>query len=109
MKENQEIANVICWIRENKLIWDVLCGDNWFDCNVQDCIDMLETTVKTKMYPFALLLIDRLDRLPSLHEAGTNVMADCICFPEPHKNLLTEYICEVTKVAEGKGVMKEKL
>ena len=59
-KENEKTSQVIRWIRRNTtnmLIWDVLCGDSWFDYTVGDCIDMLERVAAAEMYQFALILI----------------------------------------------------
>ncbi len=62
-KENDKVSQIIRWIRNNaanRLIWDVLCGDNWIEYTVGDCIDMLEKVVTAEMYQFALILITKM-------------------------------------------------
>lgn len=52
LKENEKAIQVIKWIRKdatNALIWDILCGDSWFEYTIEDCIDMLEKTAEAEM------------------------------------------------------------
>lgn len=111
-KENEKAAQIIKWIREsegNKLIWDILCGDTWFDFTVGDCIEMLEKTASAERYEFALILITRLARCRYMDAAVTNILASRINEPSPDIGIITECIREFKKVADQKGIMEENV
>lgn len=111
-KENEKTTQIIRWIRKsntNTLIWDILCGDSWFEFTVGECIDMLEKTAEAEIYEFALILITRLGKCEYMGEALTNVIINRINDPSPDFGIITECIREFKKIADQKGIMEKNM
>lgn len=108
-KENEKAAQIIRWIREsngNQLIWDILCGDSWYEFTVGDCIEMMENTAREEIYEFTLILISRLARCRYMDAAITNIIINRINEPNPDCGIITECIKEFKNIAEQKGIME---
>lgn len=109
LKENENVSTVILWIRNNKFVWDLLCGDCWEDFTVGDCIDILEELISEEMYQLALILICKLDNIRCMDEAISNVIVNRIKDPNPNIGIITECISEFRTIANRKNIMEEKL
>ena len=111
-KENEKTSQVIRWIRRNTtnmLIWDVLCGDSWFDYTVGDCIDMLERVAAAEMYQFALILITKLGKCRDMDEAITNIIIKRISEPDSNGGIITDCIKEFKNKKKKKGIMGKNI
>ena len=109
LKENEEVSQVIRWIRRNEPIWDVISGECGFDITVEDCIHMLEQVTEEQMYPFALILVSKLGKCECMGEAITNVIVNRINAPDPEVGILMECINEFKMIAIQKGIMQKDM
>ena len=112
LKENEKAIQMIKWIRKdatNALIWDILCGDSWFEYTIEDCIDMLEKTAEAGMYQFAFILISRLSKCQYMNEAVTNVIVNRINAPSMEFGVITECIKEFRHIAGKRGILKRNM
>lgn len=107
LSENENVSEIIRWIRENKPIWDVICGDYWFDFTIGDCIGMLEKVTRDEMYEFALILIAKLDQCEHMDEAITNIIVNRINESNSNMGIIMECIQEFKLIATQKGIMKK--
>ncbi len=108
MEENENVATVIRWIRNNELVWELICGDCWMDFTVGDCIDILEGLVSEEMYQLALVLLYKLDHVKCMDEVS-NVIVNRIKKPDPSIGIITECIQEFRTIARQKDIIRKKL
>ena len=104
LKENDELTKIILLIREDEIVWEVLCGNSIRNIAVIDYIGMLEELVAKEFYQLAMILLFKLDNCYQLNKAITNVIVNRINNPNTDIGIITECIEEIKSIADKEDI-----
>lgn len=106
MNENENAIKVINWWRNNRDIWELICGEcTRVEFTISDIISILKNLVDNELYQIAIVLIYQLEKCKYMDDAIDKAIANIINNANPNYGVITECISEFEKMAIEKDLM----
>lgn len=108
-KENEEVAKVIKWIHEDRLLWELVyeeIGTSWTN---KDIISILRTMIEKELYQLVMVLIARLNHGKEMHEAIGNIITNRLQLKSYDRGILTECVTEMENIARKYNTLDKQI
>lgn len=104
-KENEELAKILIWKKNNADIWDVIC-DNGVTIGASEAITILEGLRKEGMYQLLVLFLEKLDHDQDFNNAINRGIMNIIKKINPDISVFDECIQEIKEEIKQKKIIR---
>lgn len=104
-KENEELAKIILWKKDNPDIWDVIC-DNGVTITATEAITILEGLRKAGMYQLLVLFLERLNHDQDFNIAINREIMNIVNKIDPDISVFQECIEEIKEGIKQKEISR---
>ena len=79
-RENEAIMELIKWLNDDRMSWELLCYENEWVLKVNEFIDILETLLEEGQFQKAAMIIAKMDKISYVHKAIMKTISQIISY-----------------------------